>query len=154
MSSMMEFMKEMPNDTAKSLQILRKTAQWIGWSVLLICLFHALLRAPSVSFGISVIVGIAFLWLGYELRALEFHRKHAKDRWYQLGFLSIAYTLLGIIKGGSKVSRFVLKAAARDSRVFDDRKHSQDLSNKISRGSRWNEQMTDYQQGHSPWSPD
>lgn len=144
----------MPINLLKQRQILRKAARWIGWSVLLICLLHALLRAPSLPFGIAVIVGIAFLWLGYELRALEFHRSHAKDRWYQFGLLSIAYTLLGIIKGGSKVSRFVLKQTAQDSRVFDDRKHSQDLSNKISRGSRWNEQMTDYQQGHSPWSPD
>lgn len=144
----------MPINLLKQRQILRKAAQWIGWSVLLICLLHALLRAPSLPFGIAVIVGIAFLWLGYELRALEFHRSHVKDRWYQLGFLSIAYTLLGIIKGGSRVSRFLLKQAAQDSRVFDDQKHSRELRNKISRGSRWNEQMTDYQQGNSPWSPD
>lgn len=144
----------MPINLLKQRQILRKAAQWIGWSVLLICLLHALLRAPSLPFGIAVIVGIAFLWLGYELRVLEFHHSHAKDRWYQLGFLSIAYTLLGIIKGGSRVSRFLLKQAAQDSRVFDDQKHSRELNNKISRGSRWNEQMTDYQQGNSPWSPD
>jgi len=144
----------MPNDKAKLLQILRKTAQWVGWSVLVVCLVHALMRSISIPYYIALVVGVAFLWLGYEPRALEFHRSHVKDRWYQLGFLSIAYTLLGIIKGGSRVSRFVLKQAAQDSRVFDDQKHSRELSNKISRGSRWNEQMTDYQQGNSPWSPD
>lgn len=139
----------MPTDKAKRLQLLRKTAQWIGWSVLVVCLVHALMRAPSIPFYIALVVGIAFLWLGYELRALEFHRKHTHAKWYQLGFLSVAYTLIGVIKGGHAVSR-----AARNPRGFDHRQHSKELSDKIARGSRWNEQMTDYQQGHSPWSPD
>lgn len=138
----------MPNDTAKRLQLLRKTALWIGWSVLAVCLVHALMRTPSIPFYIALAVGIAFLWLGYELRALEFHRKHTHAKWYQLGFLSIAYTLIGVIKGGRFVNHALRRPRGVDYRQrFDDSEES-------ARQRRWHEQMSDYQQGHSPWSPD
>ena len=131
----------------KTLTVLRRTASIIGWFIVGACVVHLFLRGQSLSFYAASAVGLGFLWVGYELKALAFHRKNTSKRWYQIGFLGIATTLLVAIKSASFIGQGARKVVREE--VVNPTPPKNNIGNDDDYGRRSIDYMTD----SSPWVP-
>jgi len=134
-------------DKQKALTLLRKTATIIGWFTLTACALHLFLRGQSLSSYVASAVGLGFLWVGYELKALAFHRKNTSKRWYQIGFLGIATTLLVAIKSASFIGQGARKV------VREEASNPTPSKNSFGEDDDYGRRSIDYMTDSSPWVP-
>jgi len=139
----------------KTLTVLRRTASIIGWFIVGACVVHLFLRGQSLSFYAASAVGLGFLWVGYELKVLAFHRKNTPKRWYQIGFLGIATSLFVVIQGllglGSATRAVASKVSETSSYADKDRDNT---TSQFQHDPTYDQKYTDYMTGASPWTPD